>query len=191
LKACTRSGRALLVAAALLLCAELRVTAASAQEMLSQQEALRLAFPGAVVERRTAYLDETQLRQAERLAGSGVAVKQRVVTYYVGSRNGRPQGTAYFDAHRVRTAGEVLMIVVDTAARVRRVEVLRFSEPPEYRASDRWLGQLLGKPLTPELSLRRDIVNMTGATLTARAVTAATRRTLALHAVINSSGTPR
>lgn len=159
---------------------------AHAQGTLTQDEALRLAFPPPLsVERRTAYFDEAQLARASELAGA--AVSQSVITYYVASNRG---SVAYFDNHRVRTHGEVLMIVVDREDRIVRIEVLRFAEPPEYRAPDRWLALFAGRALTPSLSLKRDIPNMTGATLTAQAVTSASRRVLALHAVIQPFRAP-
>ncbi|HEX6106552.1 MAG TPA: FMN-binding protein, partial [Gemmatimonadales bacterium] len=96
-------------------------------------------------------------------------------------REGRPVGVAYFDSHRVRTLNEVLMIVVEPDDRIRSIEVLRFAEPPEYHASEAWLRQFEGRGLTPELSLKSAIPNMTGATLTSHAVTRAARRVLALH----------
>ena len=77
------------------------------------------------------------------------------------------------------------MIVVTPEGTIRRIEVLKFSEPPEYQAPESWLGQFEGKELTPELLLKRSIVNMTGATLTSRAVTQASRRVLALNKVID------
>lgn len=158
---------------------------AAAQGVLTQEEALRLAFPaGSKVERRTAYLDAGQLAQVKQAAGDGVDVTQRVVTYYVATRAGQPVGVAYFDSHRVRTLPEVLMIVVDPQARVQRIEVLKFGEPPEYRAPEKWLERVAGKALTPELSLKRGVPNLSGATLTATAVTEAARRVLALHRVI-------
>lgn len=168
-----------------------------AQETITQDEALRLAFPGATsIERRTAFLDERQLASARALAGTGVEVRQGVVSYYVGMRSGQPLGVAYFDAHRVRTMPEVLMIVVNPAGTVERIEVLQFREPPEYRAPSGWLAQFRTRGLTRELALRGGIANITGATLTARAVTEAARRTLALHRVIaplgdGRSGAPR
>ena len=173
-------------AAALLALALLAVAApAAAQGVLTQEEALRLAFPaGTQVERRTAYLDEAQLAAARRAAGPGVELTQRVVTHYVGTRGGRPVGVAYFDSHRVRTLPEVLMIVVDVHARVERIEVLKFGEPPEYRAPEKWLERVEGKALAPELALKRGVPHLSGATLTAEAVTAAARRVLALHAVV-------
>lgn len=162
----------------------------AAAQVVTQEAALRRAFPaGARVERRTAYLDEADVAAARRAAGAGVEVTQTVVTYYVAAdRAGRPLGVAYFDSHRVRTLAEVLMIVVGPDGRTRSIEVLKFAEPPEYRAPEAWLEQFDDRPLTPSLALKRDIVNMTGATLTAEAVTRAVRRVLALHAVIDPFG---
>lgn len=152
---------------------------------LTQEEALRLAFGSAEVERRTAFLDESQLDAARDLAGPRSGIERGVVSYYVASDGGAPVGVAYFDAHRVRTLQEVLMIVVDPRGHVERVETVSFREPPEYEAPEGWLAQFLGRPLDDELSLRGDIAPMTGATLTANAVTYAVRRTLALHQIID------
>jgi len=156
------------------------------QVLMTQPEALRLAFPEPLnLERKTAFLDEEQLKRAQELAGSEVEVDQSVVTYYLASGDGAAAGVAYFDAHRVRTLPEVLMIVVTPEASIRRIEVLKFSEPPEYVAPEGWLEQFESQELTPHLLLKRSIVNMTGATLTSRAVTQASRRVLALHEVID------
>lgn len=159
--------------------------AASAQVLLTQEEALALAFPdGATVERRTAYLTDEQLARARSLAGDGVPVEHGVLTYYVGRVGGEPVGVAYFDAHRVRTLPEVLMVVVGPGGEVDAVEVLRFAEPPDYLAPRGWLDQFLRRKLDSGLSVKGDIATITGATLTSRAVTDAVRRVLALHRVL-------
>jgi Na+-translocating ferredoxin:NAD+ oxidoreductase RnfG subunit len=98
---------------------------------------------------------------------------------------------AYFDSHRVRTLNEVVMIVVDPSDRIRTIEVLRFAEPPEYFPSRRWLHQFRGRPLNSELSLKRSIPTMTGATLTSSAVVRAARRILALQDHIRPGQTAR
>jgi hypothetical protein len=156
-----------------------------AQE-LTQEQALRLAFPPpARVERRTAYLDDSHLGRARTLAGREAEIESTVVSYYVGFQGDQPIGAAYFDSHRVRTLPEVLMIVVDPAGRLRKVELMRFAEPPEYSPPARWLSQLVGRVLDDDLSERRGIAGITGATLTTRAVARAARRVLALHRVID------
>jgi len=154
-------------------------------QTITQDEALALAFPGAALERRTAFLDEASLEEASRLAGPDVEVESSVVTYYVARQGGTPLGVAYFDAHRVRTLPQVLMIVVGVDGRVSRVETVSFREPSEYRAPNGWLHQFDGQALDAALSLRGDIAPITGATLTSGAATRATRRALALHRVID------
>ncbi|MEQ9399298.1 MAG: hypothetical protein RJQ04_09000 [Longimicrobiales bacterium] len=153
-------------------------------QTLTQDEALALAFPGADIDRRTAYLDDAQMERARSLAGGSVAVESGIVTYYVARKDGHDVGVAYFDPHRVRTLPEVLMFVVGRDGRIRRTEVVRFSEPPEYRPPDGWLGLFEGRALDDELSTKGAIPNLTGATLTALAATGAARRILALHAVL-------
>ena len=162
---------------------------AAAQTLMTQEEALALAFPGdTVVERRSAYLSSAQLDRARELAGDAVDIEQTIVTYYVGRHAGAFAGAAYFDVHRVRTKNEVVMVVVDPDHTLRRMEVLKFTEPPEYRAPDAWIEQLEGRPLDDALSVRGGIRSIAGATLTARAMAEAARRVLALHAVIEPFG---
>jgi hypothetical protein len=175
---------------ALTLCLPAVATPAGAQ-VLTQDQALAMAFPDADdVIRRTAYLDDAQLQRMQELVGGQVEVGSTVATYYVAMEEGEPVGVAYFDAHIVRTLDEVLMIVVGRDHRIRRIETVSFREPPEYRAPEGWLDLFDGRALTPELSLKGDIPTMTGATLTAVAVTDAARRVLALHQVVAPFGSP-
>ncbi len=184
------AGRRLLhrLAAGCSLAALLAPLAAPARLYLGLEQALELAFPGCHVERRTVYLDAAELARAAELAD--VEVESALVVPYVASCGGRPRGTAYFDAHRVRTLPETVMVVVDPEDRVERVEVLSFDEPPDYLPRAPWYRQFAGRALGPGLALKRDIHGVTGATLTARATTEAVRRVLALHAVLEARGAP-
>ena len=158
---------------------------ASGQVFLTQEEALELAFPEpASIQRVTVFLDDGQLQTARRLAGRDVPLDQRVVTYYAGREDGQLLGIAYFDAHRVRTMREVVMVVISPEGTVDGVEVLSFLEPPEYQASEPWIEQLIGRTLSEDLAVNRGVINLTGATLTAGALTRAVRRVLALHQVV-------
>ena len=180
-----------LAAAGVVGVAALAATASPArgQTLMTQEEALSSAFPApATVERKTAYLTDDQLARARRAAGPDAEIDQGVLTYYVAHRGGTPVGVAYFDAHRVRTKAEVAMVVVTPDGRVARVDVLKFMEPPEYRAPEGWIDQFDGRALDDELSTKGAILNLTGATLTARSLTRAVRRVLALHGVIAPFG---
>ena len=68
--------------------------------------------------------------------------------------------------------------------RIRRLELLRFQELPDYRPPAAWLQLFQGRELDSQLSLKGSVVKLTGATLTADAVTDAARRMLALHQIV-------
>lgn len=158
---------------------------ASAGTFSTQSEALALAFPGAQVERIGHVLTEAQM--AEAAAQAGAKLPSALVAAYEARRGGQLVGTAYFDAHRVHSQQETLMIVVGPDGRVADLQVLAFAEPPKYLAPAAWLQQFPGRLLDDRLRLKQDIQGITGATLTARATTKAVRRVLAIHAILGGS----
>lgn len=162
-------------------------SAGGGKVFLTLDEALKLAFPDCEVSKTTTYLDEAQRKRAEKLAKG--KIERGVVHAYVARKEGKLVGTAYFDAHEVRTKKEVLMFVVTPKDTIRRVELLSFAEPLEYVPNGKWYAQFLGRALDDELSLKRGIRGVSGATLTARATTEAARRALALHAVVGEAPT--
>ena len=154
---------------------------------MTQDEALRAAFPpGAAVHRETVFLTSDQSAAAARLLGEPVG--SQLVIRYAGVKDGRVLGYAYFDVHRVRTLDETLMLLVTPDGVLQRIDVLSFLEPDDYLPRRRWLDQMDGHRLDPELSLNRAIRPLSGASLTSRAVVRAARRILALHQVIATAG---
>ena len=164
--------------------AALLASAAGAKVYLTRDEALRLVFAGAQVERRTAYLTDDQRREAQKLSGDA-ELPAALVSYYVATKDGKPAGVAYFDVHMVRTMPETVMVAVDPAGAILRIEVLSFDEPEEYRPREGWYAQFQGKALDDELAVKRGVRPVAGATLTARATTGAARRVLALHRALS------
>jgi hypothetical protein len=172
----------------LFLCASLAAVAAgpvAAKVFLSVDEALHLAFKGCSVERQTVFLTAEQRARAQKLAGG--EVKSALVNPYRATCDGKDGGTAYFDAHIVRTLPETLMVVIDPQGKVARVEVLAFAEPEDYLPPAKWYGQFPGQGLSDDLALGHHIRSVTGASLTARATTDAVRRVLALHQVLRGA----
>jgi len=159
------------------------VAAAPVRVLLQLDEALALAFPECEIEHRTEYLTPAQVERAGQLAGS--ELDSAIAHPFVATRDGVLVGSAYVDTHRVRTLRESVLVVVDPAQRVQRIEVLSFAEPEDYLPRGAWYAQFLGRRLDDELNLKRGIRGITGATLTARATTSAVRRVLAVHQVLN------
>ncbi|MGK2856547.1 MAG: FMN-binding protein [Thermoanaerobaculia bacterium] len=152
---------------------------------LTQQQALDTAFgKGVVLERQTLFLSAEESKAAR--AASGVDFEDSLIVRYVGRSGQTVAGYVYFDAHRVRTLPETLMIVVRPDGAIERIEILSFSEPEDYLPKPRWLDQLGGKRLDNELSLKRAIRPISGATLSGRAIVNASRKVLAIHRVLEA-----
>jgi hypothetical protein len=153
---------------------------AEARVLLTQDEALKLAFPAPqTYERKTLYLDEAQAARAAREAGAPVEV--RVVPYYVGSEGGRVTGYAYFDTHLVRTLPETILVRLRPDGAIAAIDIVAFDEPDEYRTTPRWLQQFQGQGGPAAGDLGGKIRALSGATLSARAVTDAAKRIVTLH----------
>ncbi len=179
----SRSPIRLASAPILLLLLQAASAPAEARVFLSQEEALAQAFPPpARVERKTLFLDENQAARIERESGEKLAA--RVIAYYVGVGRDGVIGYAYFDRHPVRTLPETIMAVVRPDGGLDRITILSFDEPEDYLPKQPWLEQFRGHRLDDELAVRRKIRNLTGASLSARAITSACRRILAIHRLV-------
>jgi Na+-translocating ferredoxin:NAD+ oxidoreductase RnfG subunit len=149
----------------------------------SRDAALKLAFPDADrTEARDFFLTAVQRERIEAAAKS--RIESDLLTVYVGHRGGEVVGFAILDTHVVRTLPETFMIVLAPDGTIRATHVLAFYEPTDYLPSERWLAQFTGKSEADDLRLGRGIDGITGSTLSARAVSDAIRRALALHAVL-------
>lgn len=148
-------------------------------------KSLAAAFPGAEIERVTCKLSAKQLERVGDIADQK-APKKTTTFAYVARRKGKVVGTAFFDAHKVRTKTETLMVAVSPGGEVLAVDTVVFREPPEYIAQDRFYGSLKGRRQGRALQLGRGLDGTTGATLTCRAVADASRRVLALHEVLGT-----
>lgn len=156
----------------------LAALAAPARVLMTQEQALATAFPSARVVRQKFFLTRSQREQA--IHESGVEFTDELIVRYAG-----PNGAyAYFDTHVVRTKPETVMVVVNAEGKVDRVDILSFDEPTDYYPKRRWIDQFLGRRLDADLSLNRAIRPISGASLTGRAITNATRKILALHHVL-------
>lgn len=179
-----RSRLHFLIAAAILILTAIFASAAQARVFMTQQQALAGAFPaGTKVTRQALFLSPEQSTAAQK--ESGVEFKDRMIVRYAGTNAaGVVIGYAYFDTHMVRTLPETVMVVVNAKSEVEKIEILSFDEPPDYFPRQRWLDQFDGRRLDDDLSLKRKIRPISGASLSGRAIVNASRKVLALHRVL-------
>ncbi len=175
----SRASAALTLAALAVACTG---SPAAAQPFTTQEQALAEAFPGARIERRAFVLTDAEAEAIE--ARARVRINSRLATAYAAWHGDTLAGTAFFDRRIVRTMPAVLMVVVAPDSTVRRVDILGFHEPPDYRPPGRWLALFDRRRLGDGLWPQRDIRNLSGSTLSARAVTESVRLALALYQAI-------
>lgn len=178
----TLAGLTLLLA--LHLCAPIGLLA---KVFYAKDEAIRTAFPEAdVIENQVFFLTDDQKKQVETLART--RLDSKLVTMYIGKRGQKLLGYAVIDVHTVRTLPEAVMVVLSPEGRVASTLILAFYEPLDYLPHDRWLKQFDQASLTPDLRVGGKIAGITGATLTARAMTESVRKVLALYQVLIAKG---
>jgi len=161
----------------------LAATPSFAEVFMNQEEALKMAFPPeANVERISAFLTEEQVSAIEKRAES--KLESPLVTYYRGEIDNAPAGYAFFETDLVRTMPETYMVVLSPVGEVKFVEILAFHEPMDYLPRKKWFSFFKKKQLNDSLRVKRDIRNVTGSTLTTRAITGGVRRVLATYEIL-------
>lgn len=152
---------------------------AVSQVFMKRDEALETAFPDAdSVEKLEIYLSEGDARKIESLAKA--KLNGRLFMVYKAVKGGEVLGYAVIDTHELRSMTETVMFVVNPDGTLRQTEILAFFEPPDYMPADNWMVLFNGKSTGDSLRVGRDIPNISGATITAVALSEAARRTLAL-----------
>lgn len=152
--------RGILAAAVLAWCAVARA---------APPDALRASFPDAErFDATDVILSDEMAKRLDDLARS--RIPERMVTFYAARRGDAVLGYAVIQSHVVRTKRETLLVAFEPDGRIRRIAVLSFLEPPEYKPSKRWLAQFTGKGASDRLAVGDDLAPISGSTLSARGV---------------------
>ncbi len=149
---------------------------------LTKDDALKKAFPDAVIERKTLFLSDEDVKRVESL--SGTKVESKILTYYIATKGDSIIGYAIFGSHIVRTKPEIYTTVINPDGSIKYVEILAFYEPEEYLPPKRWFEQFNGKVLDDNLWTKRGISAVTGATLSANGITQEVRKALAVFQIM-------
>ena len=149
-----------------------------AKVYFTRDDALKRAFPGAQIERRTLFFDDDDVKRIQDR--SKAKVESKIFSYYQATAGGRVVGYAVLESHIVRTKPKVFMAVITPRGEVERIEILAFYESEEYLPPSRWLDLFKGRQLDDQLWVRRGISAVSGATMTAEGLTREIRKVLAV-----------
>ena len=137
-------------------------------------------FPKAKISKKNALLSKVEFAELVKL--SKVKPKSKIFTYYQIVQGSEVryaiQTTTY-----VRSKNMTALIFIDGNGVVSDIELLAFYEPPEYQPPQKWLATFKEKSLADAIMPRRDIPVISGATLSANAMSRSTRLALAFWKV--------
>lgn len=157
-------------------------TPAAAAVYTTAEATMASAYPGARLEKRTLAISVAEQRSLSKLAQ--VRCESRLITVHLAWRGDSLLAAGFVDQRTVRTMPGVFLVVVARDTTVARIEVLAFHEPSEYQPPKRWLGLFARKRLDSDLWPARSIRAISGASLSARAVTESARLALAAYAQV-------
>lgn len=146
---------------------------------VSPEEILRETFFVQNVEKKTLLLSTDEVKDLQKAVKG--PVKDHVIRYYAAlDKNKKAAGFGFLLTARVRTKNMSALYLVDKSGKLKGIEILQFMEPPEYEPDSRWRRKFMDKTEKDDLVVGSGISNITGATLSARAVSEQARTVLAI-----------
>ena len=101
--------------------------------------------------------------------------------FFIARSAGKVEGYSLIDSEVGKTEPITFLTAINPDGKVREVEILVYREPIGSEVSDqRFLKQYQGKKSSDPVRIGQDITNISGATLSARAVSLGVKRDLAL-----------
>ncbi len=155
--------------------------AAMATVYLSPEQALAVIFPDhKAADFKASTLQLTKDQRKAVATRTGLTVRDREIQVWTAADGSQMYVDLVVGKHEFITFG----VGVDPGGNVRGVEILEYKETygGEIRRPE-WRKQFKGKKLGDGFKLGRDIMNISGATLSSRSVTDGVQRLLAIRAL--------
>ncbi len=107
-------------------------------------------------------------------------LKTKIYRLYSASINDKVVGYGLLLTRKVRTKDVAVLYLFTPEKKIKSAEIIAFHEPIEYLPSQTWLSQFDDVSETKVLRVGKDITTITGATLSARAISDGSRLALAI-----------
>jgi len=150
-----------------------------ANEKISIEEILKTNYEDNIsIEKKSLILTKEDTKIIQQRAKAKLSSK--IVRYYSITKKQKPLGHALLLQQRIRTKKAGILYMVDNNNSIISLEIVAFHEPSEYKPNDEWKKVFEGKSLKDELKAGQDIATISGATLSARAISDSARIALAI-----------
>ena len=151
------------------------------QVYLTKKQALDIAFPGAdKVEKEKQWLTDEQKQAIGKLCLQ--TIKEMRFTFYYGIKNDKPTGYMLIDNIIGKSFPITFMTLLNTDGTVRDVEIMVYREPQGWEVRNKsFRHQFYGKDSSSD---SRDILSISGATLSVNAIKRGVYKAMAAYKVL-------
>ncbi len=102
------------------------------------------------------------------------------IRFYVVNKANKIEGYGVLLIQKIRTKKAAILYLIDKDVKLKNIEIITFNEPSEYKPYTTWKEAFVGKSIKDDLRAGHGIPTISGATMSARAVTNAARIALAI-----------
>lgn len=113
-------------------------------------------------------------------AKAHMKLHSKIIRLYLANKDGKTSCYGIVLSRKVRTKKAAVLYMIDPKGTIKAIEILAFTEPPEFKPKEKWISNLEGKNLDDPLRVGRDVPTISGATLSARNITEGARLALAI-----------
>ena len=151
----------------------------SAQVLISPIEAMQEQYGSdAVVTKKNILLPNSKFQRVQKSAKAKLDTK--IYRIFTAKKGDTILGYGVLINRKVRSKNAVTLYFIKDATLL-GIEIIAFNEPLEYVPTKKWNAQFKNIKTDTMLQLNRDIPSISGATLSARSVTDASRIAFALY----------
>ncbi len=155
------------------------ISLASAKEHIYIDELLKANYTDKIsIKKKSLILTKEQVKSIQKAAHTKIASK--IVRYYAIKKDDKVLGYAILLKQKIRTKNAAILYMVDDNKTMMGLEILSFKEPHEFKPNDDWTKIFEGKTSEDSFLVGKDIAAISGATLSARAISDAAKVALAI-----------
>lgn len=152
----------------------------SAKVLISPIEAMQYSYGAdATITKKNILLSKKQTKIIEQSAR--VKLESKIFRIFKAMKNDVLLGYGVLVNKKVRSKNAVVIYFIDNQSILKGIEIVAFNEPPEYIPSKKWNSQFENISTSKNLRVSKEIPTITGATLSARSITDASRIAFALY----------
>lgn len=139
-------------------------------------------FPHSVmIQKHTTILNKEQKKELSRI--SEQKVKKSIFTYFISVDKQNKKHYGFIINSKIRSKSAAVIYFI-SSGKIKAIEILQFNEPREYLPREEWLHQFENKSNKDKPEIKSNITNISGATLSAKALVRQLRLALALYEMI-------